>query len=216
MKNAVLIGLFGFIIGLIGCLPPYTTNSDSTSGYTYAPPLGEYNATYWENFGKRTNSTVQDTSYKSKKKYTTIVTPQVATDKNTFYTASIRPAADSKGLIDAWILEVKNLYNDDIQINWDKTLFINNGQTDGGFMFHGVVYRDRHNQKPNDIVFVKGTLEKKIFPNNKVSMEDEWTHDYLYGDCGVYLVVEAGGKLLKSKLLMNFDVVKNWPKSDYK
>lgn len=67
---------------------------------------------------------------------------------------------------DRLALVIRNKTNSNLEVNWNKTLFITNGQTSGGFIFEGVVYKDRNNQKAPDIVFANGSMTKTIWPNN--------------------------------------------------
>jgi hypothetical protein len=105
-------------------------------------------------------------------------------------------------------LTVKNKTNKNLELNWNKTLYIVNGQTSGGFMFEGVVYKDRNNSKSPDVIFPNGTLSKAIWPNNLVYFSSGqyggWRHESLPpGENGVYLTVIVDGKEISEKITMN-------------
>lgn len=110
----------------------------------------------------------------------------------------------------SFILTIKNKTNKDIEINWNKTYFIINGQTNGKFMSEGTIYRDRNNVQPLDIVFAKSTFTKELWPNNYVHYlrgaadgqdMDHWGTGN--GIQGIYLTVNIDGKEVKEKLLIN-------------
>ncbi len=74
-------------------------------------------------------------------------------------------------------------------------------------MFEGVVYKDRNNQKPPDIVFARGNFLKIIHPNNLVSFASGryggWEHSEMPpGENGAYLSVSVDGKEISERLVM--------------
>jgi len=102
----------------------------------------------------------------------------------------------------AFILTIVNKTSQDLELDWNKTLYIYNGETKGGFMFEGIVYKDRNNPKPPDIIFANSTFTKVIFPNSNVQFTSwGWEHIPLpLGENGIYLVVKVGEKEIKEKL----------------
>jgi len=70
---------------------------------------------------------------------------------------SIRPLA--------FALTILNKTNKDLELDWNKTLFIQRGVTSGGFMFEGISYRDRNNSKSPNIIFANSRFWKFIYPN---------------------------------------------------
>jgi hypothetical protein len=103
---------------------------------------------------------------------------------------------------DSFALGISNKTDKNIEVVWDKTLFICNGTTLGGFMFEGVVYKDRNNPKPNDIVFPKQKFIKTIFPNTFVGLgQYGWTHKcFPAGEVGAYVVMKANGQEVSEKV----------------
>lgn len=107
-----------------------------------------------------------------------------------------------------FILSVQNKSKKDIVINWDKTLYIVNNQTSGGFMFDGILYKDRNNPKSPDIVFSGSRLEKTIYPNNLVEFVStkyysDWVNNHMpEGENGVYLTLSIDGKDVNEKLIV--------------
>lgn len=154
-------------------------------------------------------------------KYTCVVEPSSQTVENEYFSATVSPAMresgsysfeDSSGkyllseTYKAFNLYIKNKTHIDIELDWNKTLYIENGQTNGGFMFEGVIYKDRNNQKPPTIIFANSEFKKIIWPNNLVFFEPElgWGHKPIeLGQNGVYLTIKVGEKEIKEKLLLN-------------
>jgi len=103
-----------------------------------------------------------------------------------------------------FVLSIENNSASDIEIDWNRTLFISGGQTSGGFMFEGVVYKDRNQTKPSDIVFSKGKLEKRIWPNNLVDFASaSWVHTSMpAGMNGAYLTITHNGRSENVKLVV--------------
>lgn len=105
----------------------------------------------------------------------------------------------------AFILKVNNNSNDDIEIDWNKTYFIDKGRTNGTFMFEGIVYKYRDNQKASDIVFSKNQFSKVIYPNNYVTFSttgtySDWQHNgFGVGEFGIYLTLKVNDKEIKEK-----------------
>jgi hypothetical protein len=101
-------------------------------------------------------------------------------------------------------LKLVNKTDKNIEINWNKTLYINKGQTSGDFMFEGIVYKDRNNPKLPDIIFPKVEFNKVIYPNNLISFYRSWYHNNMQqGENGVYLSVVIDGKEINEKLTVN-------------
>lgn len=98
-------------------------------------------------------------------------------------------------------LTIKNITSEDIELDWGKTLFIENGSTSGTFMFDGRFYADKKNRESNDVIFANSTFSKQIWPSNlnifKKSRYSGWEHKPLnLGENGVYLTIHSGGKVL--------------------
>lgn len=125
--------------------------------------------------------------------------------ENEYFTAEISPASCDSWGCEAFRLTVKNKTNKNLELNWNKTLYIVHGQTSGGFMFEGVIYKDRNNSKSPDIIFPGGKLSKGIWPNNLVEFSSGryggWRHESMpSGENGVYLTVAVDGKEISEKL----------------
>lgn len=105
----------------------------------------------------------------------------------------------------AFILKINNKTNNDIELDWNKTYFIDNGKTNGGFMFEGIVFKDRNNPKVSDIIFANGQFSKVIYPNNYVVFSttgsySNWEHNgFGVGEFGIYLTYKIDNKEIKEK-----------------
>lgn len=121
---------------------------------------------------------------------------------NQFFNVAVR------GQKDSFLLTIQNRTSQDLEIDWNKTLFIESGTTSGGFMFEGVVYTNRSNPKPPDVVFGRSEFTKTIYPNKLVSFTSGkyggWNHDSItYSATGVYLTIKVGSEEIKEKILVN-------------
>jgi len=105
-------------------------------------------------------------------------------------------------------LLIKNKTDKNIEINWNKTFFIDEGQTNGGFMFEGIVFKDRNNQKPPNIIFGKGKFQKSIYPNVLVYYEPGqflgWHHEKMQpGEKGIFLTLSIADQEISEKIILN-------------
>jgi len=127
--------------------------------------------------------------------------------ENELFSASISPSSCDNWGCESFRLTVRNKSNKNLELDWNKTLYILNGQTSGGFMFEGVVYKDRNNPKSPDMIFPAAELSKTIWPNNLVEYSSGryggWSNNSMpSGENGVYLTVVADGKVISEKLTM--------------
>jgi predicted small lipoprotein YifL len=138
--------------------------------------------------------------------------PDMATVENKQFTAHLKPVCGSyNGGCEAFVLSIVSKTDKNIEVNWNKTLYISGGQTSGGFMFEGIVYKDRNNQKPPDVVFGNGTLTKTIWPNNLVNYVSGqyggWVHVTMpQGDNGAYVTLSIDGKEISERLFVRLSV----------
>lgn len=128
---------------------------------------------------------------------------------NDYFDTKVYIPCDHTGC-DRFVLQIRNKTSHNIEIDWNRTLYINNGQTLGGFMFEGVVYKDRNNQKPPDIVFGNSAISKSIWPNNLVSYSSGryggWDNNLMPpGLNGIYLYVTVDDKIIWQKLMTNIE-----------
>jgi len=137
----------------------------------------------------------------------------IQTCSNEFYDAYITPMLLKKywgaeGYI-GFELTIENKTDEDLELDWNRTLFIQDGRTNGGFMFEGVVYRARNNPKPPDIIFSGSRFSKQILPSNLVyfsrGRSGYWDHKFMgTGECGVSLSIKVAGREVREKMLIDF------------
>jgi hypothetical protein len=133
-------------------------------------------------------------------------TPSFQVVDNGFYSIQLLPSGRANHGFTSFDLTIENKKDSDIDLVWDKTYFIYNGQTNGGFMFEGIVFKDRNNPKSNDVIFAKNKFQKTIWPNNLVSFDTTigWYHYPMnMGDNGIYITLIVNGKEIREKLLIN-------------
>lgn len=156
-------------------------------------------------------------------------TPSTTDLKNSLYEIDLNFSSKAgNDLYNQMEIVINNKTSEDIEIVWDKTYYLYNGQTNGGFMFEGIVYSDRNNQKSNDIVFANSLYKKIIYPNNLVIMTDssamaavlgagsvygapkQWAHDtFKEGTHGIYLTMKIKDEILKEKIEYQARWIKN-------
>ena len=137
-------------------------------------------------------------------KFTWKLDPHIKSVDNESFSASITPTAydDIWNGYTAFNLTIRNKTPDDIEIDWNKTLFIMGGQTYGGFMFAGVLYKDRNNSKQPDVIFSGSEFRKTIYPNDLVDfLYRQWRHYAMpEGDNGVYLSLKIKDNTVREKI----------------
>lgn len=120
------------------------------------------------------------------------------------YEIFLVPAACSYSGCKAFTLRMYNNSGYDITIDWDNTLYIDNGFTNGGFLFEGIPYTSRKGEKPDDVVFAGQYFSKLIYPGASIYYYDGWVIDEMpAGDHGIYLVMDDGYQEIKEKIVIN-------------
>jgi len=124
--------------------------------------------------------------------------PKVMEASNDFYSASATTNCNSDGC-KTFNLTVVNKSAKDIKIDWNKTLFVSNGQASGGFWFEGIVIRDRNMPRAQEVIFASGSYKKTIAPNASMHLNlfplANWEIKPMpVGEGGIYLVMDVEGK----------------------
>lgn len=141
--------------------------------------------------------------------YRNVVTPKQRVPENPYYSVDIQPVC--KSLCYSFIVTVTNKYHFDLEIDWNRSLYIDQGATSGGFMFEGLAFVDRHSPKPSDIVFANSSLSKEIFPNSysyyrQTKYSGSWRHNSIpKGEHGIYLTVHIDGQTFRNKVTVMMD-----------
>lgn len=104
-------------------------------------------------------------------------------------------------------LTVTNKTNQDVEIIWDKTMYINEtNTTNDGFMFGDeIYYEDRTRQQKTTTVFAKDSMKKTLYPACLASWSRRgWSHYYLpSGKTGVYVTAKVGDEVVTQRLYIN-------------
>jgi hypothetical protein len=135
--------------------------------------------------------------------------PEKAVVENSSFSAELVPnCAGQQGVFlefdgcMSFELSIKNKTNGNIELDWNKSLYVEGGQTSGGFMYDGIIYADRNKPKQSDVIFAGGSFTKTIWPNKLVFIfSDKWDHLKMpAGENGIYLTIAVDGKNINEKL----------------
>ena len=130
--------------------------------------------------------------------------PSTQIFENNLYTIQFAPTDATSYSYQAFVLIIENKTDKDIDLIWDRTYYLQNGQTNGGFLFEGVIIRDRNLSKPPDIIFPQKTFRKTIYPNVLASFDKYWYYDTLpNGENGIYLSLKSQNVEIREKLTVN-------------
>lgn len=148
-------------------------------------------------------------------KYKYTVTPDSLQQETNNYSIKIDPLIYNYQFT-GFTLIIDNKSDKPVEVDWNKTLFINDGQTSGGFTYEGIVFAERNNPKMPDIVFPRSRMSKLIYPSNLVTYNAPSTASGIYipggwgkipidgGNAGVYLTLRHEGK--EESFQLAFDV----------
>jgi len=132
-------------------------------------------------------------------------TPEIPVLQKEMYSISLK-AICGKGHwgCTGFIFRIQNNLDKEIQIDWNKTLFIENGQTNGNFIYPGIMYMQRHSPRTNDVIMAKGRFEKQIKPTNHVYYSEGWgNRRWKQGNYGVYFTFIIDGQEVHEKVMMD-------------
>lgn len=108
-------------------------------------------------------------------------------------------------------LRVINKSNSNIELDWNKTLYVVDGQTAGGFILEGTFYTDKNNAyKLPDVIFPNSELKKIIYPSNlAIVNKDGWDHGTMNeGSQGIFLTLLVDGKPITERLATKISLFK--------
>lgn len=148
---------------------------------------------------------------------TWVYTPENPSVSTSYIDASFKPADYSldqytvSRTYKGFQISITNKTDKNLELVWDKTLYIYQGSTSGGFLFDGVVYTERNNSKPNDIIFANSTFSKLIWPNKYAKFFPGykgsgagWDNMSLpKGSHGIYLTYLVDGQEMHEKIDIN-------------
>jgi hypothetical protein len=152
--------------------------------------------------------------------YSIALLKQASPNKN--YDVSLKAIQLARNdLYNGMNLSIINKTEKPIEIVWNKTFYLDHGQTKGGLLLEGEDYKDTNNSKPNDIVFAKSTYNKVFSPVDLVkgchiSALGSFLGGYTYGpkqqclhegfrdgENGIYLTLLVNGEEKNETLTFN-------------
>lgn len=99
-------------------------------------------------------------------------------------------------------INIENKSNNDIEIDWNKTSFIENQIMNGNFMYNGIAPINSNNKRPPEIIPAECSINKNIVPAiNLINWEN--IKDLADGEIGIYLVYKINEVEKRTKLLIN-------------
>lgn len=96
-------------------------------------------------------------------------------------------------------LSLDNKTNGTIEIDWNRSYYINNGKADGGLYFDGIVITQRNNLRSPDIILPMSNFKRRLAPSNNFNLNvfplAHWALKSFEGKShGVYITIKADGK----------------------
>lgn len=125
--------------------------------------------------------------------------PSEATSENDIVRLSLKPGCNSKKCY-GFQLNINNKTDKPLEIDWNKSYYLLNGQTNGGLMTTGVVISQRNLLRPPDIILPRGGYDKPVWPSSFTNLQIditsvEWINsDLPEGKQGVYLTFRQGNR----------------------
>ena len=142
-------------------------------------------------------------------------TPTVQNAENEYYEAHLEPLTRGHKFFVSFRLSVTNRTGKNCEIDWNKTRYIHNGRTRGGFVFKGIKPEDiRDSTIPSDAILAGVTFSKIISPFKMLARpplrdsDVEATGSTMYpgilptGENGILLVVRQNGKEVVQKITL--------------
>lgn len=124
-------------------------------------------------------------------------------DSNDVYTASARVLC-ANDMCERFVVEIANKTDQPLEIVWDKTQYVEAGQTRGGVVFEGIRFMEKDAPKPPGIVLPNGKLTKELVPSINIDFQggrygSGWhTTPMPRGDVGLFLTVKQGDREFSS------------------
>jgi hypothetical protein len=96
-------------------------------------------------------------------------------------------------------LSLDNNTNGTIEIDWNRSYYINNGKPDGGLYFDGIVITQRNNPRSPDIILPMSNFKRRLAPSNNFNLNTfplaHWALKTFEGKShGIYITIKVDGK----------------------
>jgi hypothetical protein len=144
-----------------------------------------------------------------------VSSPVVQATGNQYYEAQLEPLTNGHKFFVSFRLTVTNKTGKNLEIDWNKTVYIHNGRTRGGFVFKGIKPEDiRNSTIPADTILDEHTFSKVISPYKLLAraplrdLSVGATESSIYpgilptGENGIVLVVRLNGKEVVEKITL--------------
>ena len=113
------------------------------------------------------------------------------------------------------VLTVENKTDADIEIDWNRTQFIHNGATNGGFYYQGIIVANRDAPRRNETIIGNRTFRRNLSPSAMAfwfCLDPRacwWEPNFLpFGENGILLTLMINGQRVQEK--MNLTVADAW------
>jgi hypothetical protein len=146
--------------------------------------------------------------------------PPVQKVETSLYRATFEPVKVGAVFYSFFRLEVVNSSEKEIELDWNRSLYLFNGKPDGLFVFAGIRPEDLKEKRiPPDIIPAGGTLTKEVAPERLIAIapyreksvgvtsEGISAGRIPDGESGIFLVVRQDGQELAKKLLVTISAV---------
>jgi hypothetical protein len=129
--------------------------------------------------------------------------PDVLRSGNPYFNVELSVHCDTDGCT-GFNLFLENKTNKDLEVDWSRTFYLNQRKKSGGFVFEGIILKDRNLRKPSEIVVAHGVLSKRITPEILAYTDQGWTYRNMGpGDHGILLSVKVDGREINEMLNLN-------------
>lgn len=133
--------------------------------------------------------------------------PNTRQVENEYFYATMSPIFMFDGY-KGFLITILNKSASNIEVLWNKTFYLYNGERNGDFMLEGMRFSDRKKTKPHDIIVSGRLFSMEIFPSRLAelsSLAKAWIRDSMKpGENGIHLTVKVGQKEMTEKLTLNF------------
>ena len=137
---------------------------------------------------------------------------------NAYYNARIEPLTRDHDFFVSFRLTVSNKTDKTIEIDWNKTRYIHNGQTRDGFVFKGIKPEDVKNSTITpDTILAGGIFSREIMPYKLLAraplsdrgkgMSQSGIQPGILpnGENGILLIIRQNGKEIIEKMTLNIE-----------
>jgi hypothetical protein len=135
--------------------------------------------------------------------------PEIQTASNEYCEAQLEPVTTGKGpFFDSFRLMVANRTDKSLEIDWNRTRYVESGIRHGGFVWEGIDPKQvREASVPPDIISPGNTFSRVIFPHKKIAYAPGYQRGWKLqgglipeGENGIDLVVKQNGRVIRHRI----------------